>query len=813
LGVVIFLLALLPRIIHLNVFVGPDEFSWVLRSANFAQALATGELGETYQTGHPGVTVMWVGTFEIWGRYLLQSITDASDWQAVINAPKTIELLGNKRTFAGVVNSLLLTGFVLLVSKTFGMPVAWITGFLLAFDPFLLSESRAFRTEGFVTAFSAVALGTILLYEYQPRLSNILMAGIWTGLALLSKISAVALLPVGVLAVTLPHLLAGVDSSTKRWRPAMKSLLIWSVVIVLTIVLLWPVLWFTPLSVFERMFNYTFVRVAEDGGATSQTFFLGEALPDNSDPGLLFYPVVLIFRTSPVIMIGLVLLILSIPWATRTIPHIQLFMLGLTFLFLILYLAVISRAQIKYDRYIIPMIPALSLVAALGFQTGWGFLSHRWRMPSWLARFGWLAAVAILLAQMALALPHHPYYYTYWNPLVGGIRQAVRVLPVGTGNEGIDQVAAYLNTLPDSENIKLASANSQRIRPVFNGQTIALGNLDGKWVQADRVMIYISQVQRGKHAEDILQYLARHKPEHTISLRGLEYAWIYPGPEAQFYGGGHKLEGRGTLFGYNVCAGTFYCQKSEPVEATAGETLYVTAFWRNEGQQPEDRFFVRIMDIDGYVWAEAIFEPRSGFEEANRQANSIVESEAVIELPVGMPPGDYFIKPGFRTSTGEIIGYFELPAATKPIRISTASKYPQLGAYQAPLSTPQPFSDELYLLGFDLQPESPTPGQPFWLTLFWQATTDVNHDYVVLLRLLADEGSEVAYWLGRPVRSGYPTQEWQRGQIVQDPWRLDIPPDISPERYQLEIALFDAKTEAEKARILLGPITLQPTFD
>jgi hypothetical protein len=810
---VIFILALLPRVSNLDVFVGPDEFSWVLRSANFAQALATGHLEETYQTEHPGVTLMWAGTFEVWGRHLLQTFTGSSDWQTIVDASKTIDLLGNKRAVAGVVNSLLLTGFVLLVSKTFTVPVAWMTGFLLAFDPFLLTESRAFRTEGFVTAFSAVALGTILLYVYQPRLLNMVIAGVWTGLALLSKISAVALLPVGTLAVALPHLLGKPYPTRKGWRLAVKSLLLWGGVVALTIVLLWPAVWFAPQSTFDRMFAYMFVRGVEGSGGSSQIFFLGEALPDNSDPGWLFYPVVLIFRTSPVIMIGLVLLILSLPWAIRTIPRIQLSMLGLTFLYLILYFAVISRAQIKYDRYIIPMIPALSLVAALGFQAGWGLFSHRWLAQSQPYRFGWLAAMTILLVQMVLALPHHPYYYTYWNPLVGGIRQAVRVLPIGTGNEGIDQVAAYLNTLPNPENIKLASANSQRIQPIFNGQTIALDNLDGKWVQGDYVMIYISQVQREKHANDILEYLRLNDPEYVVSLKGLDYAWLYPGPAAQFYGGGHKLEGRGTLFGYNLCAEFPECQKSEPVVATAGDALYLNLFWRNEGQLETDRFFVRLMDIDGYVWAETVATPRSEFLAASRQENTIVESEAVIDVPPGIPPGEYFFKPGFRTEEGKIIGYFELPGNIKPIHIRQPQNYLALPTVETENPSSLEINNELRLEGYALSPDRPEPGSETWLTLYWRATKNVSHDYVILLRLLDEAGIEAAYWLGRPVRSGYPTTGWQAGQLVQDPWRLHIPPETLSGLYQIEIALFDAETESELKRETLGYMEIQRAAD
>jgi hypothetical protein len=44
--------------------------------------------------------------------------------------------------------------------------------------------------------------------------------------------------------------------------------------------------------------------------------------------------------------------------------------------------------------------------------------------------------------------------------------------------------------------------------------------------------------------------------------------------------------------------------------------------------------------------------------------------------------------------------------------------------------------------------------------------------------------------------------------MVQDPWRLELPPDLKPALYDLEVALFDAASEAEVTRSRLGPVTV-----
>ena len=126
---------------------------------------------------------------------------------------------------------------------------------------------------------------------------------------------------------------------------------------------------------------------------------------------------------------------------------------------------------------------------------------------------------------------------------------------------------------------------------------------------------------------------------------------------------------------------------------------------------------------------------------------------------------------------------------------------------QVPFPKQIPLADDVILLGYDLTPQPVSTDPAQWVTLYWQAQSNVVHDYVVLLRLLDDQQHEVAYWLGRPVRSGYPSTEWKAGQIVQDPWLLTLPPEVPRGTYQLEIALFDAETEAEISRHLLGEVT------
>jgi len=791
LALVIFALAAVPRLLDLAVFVGPDEFSWVGRSSAFLQALLGGDLAKTYQTGHPGVTLLWLETAAAWLRYGVQWVAGSADWSALVNPGNTMAVLGQARQAVALVSAALVGASAWLIGRSFGSRVAWVAGFLLAFDPFLLTESRALRSEGLVTGFATLAVLSLVLYWRERRLRVLLLAGVLTGLALLSKVSAVALLPVAVAVIGA----AAWRTGQGRWRTAVVSLAAWGAALVLTILVLWPALWVTPVEVARQLASYVGLRALEGGGGGSHSFFLGEETASTQlGPG--FYPVVLLYRSGPWQALGLGLLAVLIwraaGWSRRDRTGVVI-LVG----YLGAYLGLITGTSLKFDRYVIPMLPALDLLAALGLVAGWRWLSG---FRPRLGEVSWLLAMGVLVSQAALALPHHPYYYTYWNPLLGGINGAAQVLTVGAGNEGIDQVAAYLNTLPSAGQLTVASANSQRIKRLFGGQTLPMTNLDGQWYLADYTFIYISQLQRGKHDPAIVQYLKRKPLVYSLVLSGMEYGWLYQGPKAQYWGGDTTLEGRATLHAYDLSA----------TQLSAGGTLTVTVYFRNRGQAPGDRFYVRLSDAVGYAWADGTVQPRPGFEDAFKSAGQVVEGEAALALPVGMPPGAYVLKMGYENGeTGQLIGRFVLPAAGDDITVSLPREFPAPGELHPPRAATMVVQDELNLVGYDLQPGL-SPGGASWLTLYWQALADIRHDYVVNLRLLDGAGNEIKYWLGRPVHSSTATNQWRSRQVVQDAWRLDMPAELKPGAYDLEVVVFEAMTQSEVARSRLGTFSVQP---
>jgi hypothetical protein len=397
-----------------------------------------------------------------------------------------------------------------------------------------------------------------------------------------------------------------------------------------------------------------------------------------------------------------------------------------------------------------------------------------------------------------LTLSSYPYFYSYWNPLLGGGAAAVETLPVGSG-EGLDKAIDVLNQLPDAERLTLICGTSIGwCEGKFAGVTWPYDVLDsGKWMQADYALLYIAWLQRQMYPREVIEYLARASLVYEVRLSGAGYAWLYRVPEVSHISG-DKLEGRGTLFGYNLSSSRLQ----------AGGVLTATLYWRNEGQRPDDALFVSVEDAADYAWATALAQPRPEFEEASRTRKAIVESEAVLSLPPGMPPGQYYLKTGFVTGRDRtLVGRFSMPPSGDDLWVVLPATYPDAGQ----IAVPHPLdfeTEDISLLGYDLAPGTVRAGERAWLTLFWQARRDSPRDYALGISLLDSSGREATYWLGRPVYSGYATSQWIGGQLVQDPWELALPSEVAPGAYRLELAVFDGLTGETLARLPLGDLSV-----
>src|SRR5439155_18191676 len=124
LSLLVGVLAAVPRLTQVVQPLTIDEPLWFQRSSLFAGALLAGESAGTYQTGHPGVTVMWLGTLGI-GPAQADSLRgeplnllSASHAQAFERA----------RLAMAMANSLLLVLIVVLTARVLDLTAATLAG-------------------------------------------------------------------------------------------------------------------------------------------------------------------------------------------------------------------------------------------------------------------------------------------------------------------------------------------------------------------------------------------------------------------------------------------------------------------------------------------------------------------------------------------------------------------------------------------------------------------------------------------------------------------------------------------------------------
>lgn len=99
-------------------------------------------------------------------------------------------------------------------------------------------------------------------------------------------------------------------------------------------------------------------------------------------------------------------------------------------------------------------------------------------------------------------------------------------------------------------------------------------------------------------------------------------------------------------------------------------------------------------------------------------------------------------------------------------------------------------NESVILLGYDLEPYSPLPGEELHVTLYWQVKEDLVEDYHSYVHLVDEEGNVVAQSDHQPGGSYYPTSLWQPAEILLDQHVFAIPIDGTESTLQLLAGMY-----------------------
>ncbi len=102
--------------------------------------------------------------------------------------------------------------------------------------------------------------------------------------------------------------------------------------------------------------------------------------------------------------------------------------------------------------------------------------------------------------------------------------------------------------------------------------------------------------------------------------------------------------------------------------------------------------------------------------------------------------------------------------------------------------------DQVNLLGYDLRPACPSPGDTMHLTLYWRAMTNMDMDYFVFTHLIDERETILAQHDSQPEAGDYPTSQWLEREIVKDEHTLILGPDLQSGEYTLVVGMYDLES-------------------
>ncbi len=838
LTVCLILLSLALRLPQLDTFLTADEpKSWFGRAIQFLAALAQGDWLATFDSPAPGATTMWTGAVGLLLHYVYQDYSgDLLSYLTTIPFDPLDPAILPFIRLTGVLISTVAVALTYWWGRVvFGQLGAILTALLFALDPFLLALSRILGHDALVTIFMWLSLLAFLraINDLRPLTSKyrgmrlrlhpiyLILSGICGGLAFLTKYPSLFLGAFIALVMLILHL-----HYRQSWRQALKiwcvHLSCWSLAAALTCFVLWPALWVDPLG---RVITIIQDALIASGSPHQKgSFFFGQPVPD---PGLSYYLIVTGFRTTIVLWVGwLCLLIVGVTAsltngvkvskpltppagrrtcvapATPTPPlaggieggSLQTALILLTFV--LLYTLLVSVGGKKQDRYILPAFPALAALAGMGYSL---ILTKIAKLNLKLIFIGLIIAL-----QALLVMPHFPYYFTYYNPFLGGGQKASEIMIVGWG-EGLDEAARWLNAQPQAESLEAVAWYSTTFEPYFHGRAIykieeeKISRSAKSGLAAHYVIFYINQLQRQLPSEGALQHFRAVPPIHIVRLNGLDYVWIYPSLKMEYVMANEaRLVGQAELQGFDLRDETGQAVKQLP----SNETTFVQLYWEWQGKSPEELIGLSLVDEGGRTWGWGTplgTEARLPFEAW--QHGMIARDDFALSVFSGTPPGDYYLSAWIdRPATGELVGRFPVDPNSVRVQVSRPNQPPDQAELPLQEILNLDLQPEIRLLGFISQGMSKAdengpsteiwhPGQSLTISLYWQALDDVRLNHEVTFSLQDDVGTSWMHWVGLPVEGRFPTNRWQATDIVHDPWSLHLPAYIPPDTYTLYLRL------------------------
>jgi 4-amino-4-deoxy-L-arabinose transferase-like glycosyltransferase len=746
-----FFLALLIRLVPWGLYVTPDEPIWVFRSVRFVDAIAARDYAAVPQTGHPGITTMLLGALGVRLTSWIRPVASQAHltwirnmaWLAPENAeafPHLVAFLGAGRGLVACVTSVGVAVSYALAQRRLGEMAGRLLALFLALDPFFAGHAGLLHTDALQATFVMLAVllalppgaasGEVKLPLRRSRIKPgppggpyafrskgrrnpsqgfldlparyVSLAGAALALALAGLTKSLGLLVAPGLAVAV-LLFEPATWPRRFFRVGFLAAL--SLVFLLA---LYPPFWVAPRQAVAALGN---AITYHEGLGLRDVFFAGRM---TSDPGPWFYPLVLLFRLTPPVGLGIGS---ALVWRGRNLRN----RLGRTIAWFALpllpYLLALSVAHKKFDRYVLSGIGLLIAMAAVTWARFWERGRHR--SEDWRWRRQVLLVSLLLPWALCALLP-----LTYANPLVGGPWLAQHIVPLGWGEAfglSTTRLTRALRAQPSASEpaaLTLLTSNVPGTAPFFPGETYG-------W---DPVLL---------PCVDALVLTGGGR----IPVEGFERVTQVRLAGRTLAGGYARTALRRPL---TACTRLAVPQDDAPLARFSGALILRAAAWPSTAQAPQAiparfRWYPRrsqaplklqlyLEDRQRLVWAEGggpLVDDRT-WPASAWEVDQGVEGEAHIGIPLSMPPGTYTLTLGVFDSAGRRLGYWgpedKFGGTRLPLGPVVVSPAPYPAAQLSLAQTLDVSYRGLTLIGASALPPEHWAGDPLPFQLGWMRT-------------------------------------------------------------------------------------------
>ncbi len=640
----IFLLAFILRVIYPV----SRPLVWSDRAFHFMNAVGEQNWIGTYKRYHPGVSIMWLAGIPL--RLFSVANGGLTADQMLGVAPTQPGTLVNALQVAVLpvvfVISLCIALTYPLLRRLAGHRIALAGALFLALDPFYIGYSKVVHPDALLATFMLMSALFLLTYLKERRLLTLALSGLFAGFSFLSKSPSIFLIPYASLVVTAGLLVpwyryrARTNDPTLPWAkilwPIVRTLLLWAGVAALAYVIFWPAMWVSPLETIQNVLGG--VSKHQANPHDNPVFFNNQIL--TTDPGIGYYLSVIGWKTTA---ITLPLVVVATAFALVRFRSPKSWPVWALLAYVFFFTIQMTLGQFKQIAYLLPVFPALDVIAAFGLVWSAEALARLKPLRAF-AHFDRVFIILIIGVQAIITFVSYPYFTAHYNRLLGGTQVAQYILPQQDQGEGLEVAARFLNSLPhgQDETAQIHPRGAIVFKREFEGRTLV------EISPLARYRIYsLNHLMRQLGDEEWLEQWEadqKNEPLLIVEVGGIPQVWVYGKLPEDLAAGGPAFDLDYRL-GENITLENVRL-KSDTI--SSGDTLTLLMYWRAESEISGDyTVFTHLLSADDELVAQQDNVPLLGIRPTTTwRKGELLEDPYLILTDSNLPGGTYLLTVG-----------------------------------------------------------------------------------------------------------------------------------------------------------------------